>query len=165
MENPRIVGHVASVNGFRVKVALLKETRSPSRATLDGVQTAIAINAYLTFSIGSGLSIIGIVTDLEAWESYDPTSGDELSLELIKARRVAVVQLLGSIERDGEEWRFNPGITILPTLDAPAEVGSPKVLAAVFERPPQKNKPDDCSTDDFDFDLVLGSQPDKGETK
>ncbi len=157
MENPRIVGHVASVNGFRVKVELLKETRSPSRATLDGVQTAVAINAYLTFSIGSGLSIIGIVTDLEARESYDPTSGDELSLELIKARRVAIVQLLGSIERDGEKWCFNPGITILPTLDTPAEVGSPKVLEAVFERPPQKNKPDDCTNDDFDFDLVLGS--------
>jgi uncharacterized protein len=156
MENPRVIGHVASVNGFRVKVELLTEARSPSRATLDGVQTAVAINAYLTFSIGSGLSIIGIVTDLEARESYDPSSGDELSLELIKARRVAIVQLLGTIERSGATWRFNPGITVLPTLDTPAEVGSPKILEAVFERPPQKNKPDNCKTDDFDFDLVLG---------
>lgn len=156
MENPRVIGHVASVNGFRVKVELLTEARSPSRATLDGVQTAVAINAYLTFSIGSGLSIIGIITDLEARESYDPSSGDELSLELIKARRVAIVQLLGTIERSGTTWRFNPGITVLPTLDTPAEVGSPKMLEAVFEHPPQKNRPDDCTTEDFDFDLVLG---------
>ena len=156
MENPRIVGHVASVNGFRVKVELLKEARSPSRATLDGVQTAVAINAYLTFPLGSGLSIIGTITDLEARESYDPASGDELSLELLKAKRVAIVQLLGTIERSGENWSFNPGITILPTLDTPAEIGSPKILEAVFERPPQKNRPDDCATDDFDFDLVLG---------
>lgn len=157
MENPRIVGHVASVNGFRVKVELLKEARSPSRATLDGVQTAVAINAYLTFSIGAGLSIIGTVTDLEARESYDPSSGDELSLELIKARRVAIVQLLGTIERTAGKWRFNPGITILPTLDTPAEVGSPKILEAVFEHPPQRNRPDNHPTDDFDFDLVLGN--------
>lgn len=156
MENPRIVGHVASVNGFRVKVELLKEARSPSRATLDGVQTAVAINAYLTFPLGSGLSIIGTITDLEARESYDPESGDDLSLELIKAKRVAIVQLLGTIENNGKNWSFNPGITILPTLDTPAEIGSPKILEAVFERPPQKNKPDDCATDDFDFDLVLG---------
>ena len=156
MENPRIIGHVVSVNGFRVKVELLTEARSPSRATLDGVQTAVAINSYLTFSIGSGLSIIGVISDLEARESYDPSSGDDLSLELLKARRVASVQLLGTIERDGERWRFNPGITVLPTLDTPAEIGSPKVLAAVFENPPQKNKPDDYEGDDFDFDLVLG---------
>ncbi len=156
MENPRIIGHVASVNGFRVKVELLKEARSPSRATLDGIQTAIAINSYLTFPLGSGLSIIGTITDLEARESYDPTSGDELSLELLKAKRVAIVQLLGTIEHNGKSWSFNPGITILPTLDTPAEIGSPKVLEAVFERPPQKNRPDDYATDDFDFDLVLG---------
>jgi hypothetical protein len=156
MENPRIVGHVASVNGFRVKVELLKEARSPSRATLDGVQTAVAINAFLTFPLGSGLSIIGTITDLEARESYDPGSGDELSLELIKAKRVAIVQLLGTIENNGKNWSFNPGITILPTLDTPAEIGSPKILEAVFERPPQKNRPDDCTTDDFDFDLILG---------
>lgn len=157
MENPRIVGHVVSVNGFRVKVEILKETRSPSRATLDGVQTAVAINSYLTFSIGAGRSIIGIVTDLEARESYDPSSGDELSLELLKARRIVAVQLLGTVERTGDTWLFNPGITVLPTLDAPAEVGSPEVMAAVFERPPQKNRPDNYDADDFDYDLVLGS--------
>ena len=146
-----------SVNGFRVKVEILKETRSPSRATLDGVQTAVAINSYLTFSIGAGRSIIGIITDLEARESYDPSAGDELSLELLKARRVVAAQLLGTAERTGDTWLFNPGITVLPTLDAPAEVGSPDVMAAVFERPPQKNKPDNYSADDFDHDLVIGS--------
>lgn len=165
MENPRVIGHVASVSGFRVKVELLQEARSPSRATLDGVQTAVAINAYLTFTIGAGLSIIGMITDLEARESYDPSSGDELSLELLKARRVAIVQLLGTVERTGTDWTFNPGITILPTLDAPAEIGSPKMLEAVFERPPKKNKPDDCESDDFDFDLVLGFPTGQKENK
>lgn len=156
MENPRIIGHVASVNGFRVKVELLQEARSPSRATLDGIYTAVAINAYLTFSLGSGLYIIGIITDLEAKESYDPSSGGELSLELIKAKRIALVQLLGTVENNGERWSFNPGITILPTLDAPAEIGSPKILGAVFEQPPQRNKPATLVGDKFDYDLVLG---------
>jgi uncharacterized protein len=81
---------------------------------LDGVQVAVAINAYLSFSIGAGQVVIGIITDLEARESYDPTTGDELTLELMKPRRVASVQLLGTVE----EGVFHPGITILPTLCA-----------------------------------------------
>ncbi len=161
MDNPRTVGHVVSVNGFRVKVEILKEARSPSRATLDGVQTAVAINAYLTFSIGAGQTIIGIVTDLDARESYDPSSGEELSLELLKARRVVSVQLLGTAElgekdKEGNKrWQFNPGITILPTLDTPAEVGTPEVMKAMLEAPPQRNEPDGHKKSDGDFDYPL----------
>ena len=153
MENPRVIGHIVAVHGFRVKVELLPETRSPLRATLDGVQVAVAINCYLSFSIGAGQVVIGMITDLEARESYDPATGDDLTLELMKPRRIASVQLLGSVQ----EGVFNPGITILPTLDAPAEIGAPNVLKAVFESPPRRNKPEDYEGDDFDCDLRIGS--------
>ena len=153
MENPRVIGHIVAVHGFRVKVELLPETRSPLRATLDGVQVAVAINSYLSFSIGAGQVVIGMITDLEARESYDPATGDDLTLELMKPRRIASVQLLGTVE----EGVFNPGITILPTLDAPAEIGAPNVLRAVFESPPRRNKPEDYEGDDFDCDLGIGS--------
>ena len=153
MENPRVIGHIVAVQGLRVKVELLPETRSALRATLDGVQVAVAINAYLSFSIGAGQVVIGIITDLEARESYDPATGDDLTLELMKPRRVASVQLLGTVE----EGVFNPGITILPTLDAPAEIGAPNILKAVFESPPRRNKPEDYEGDDFDCDLRIGS--------
>lgn len=128
MDNPRLVGHIVSVQGFRVKVELLPETRSALRATLDGVQAAIAINAYLTFSLGAGETVIGIITDLEARETFDPANGDDLSLELMKPRRIASVQLLGTIEHADDEPSFNPGISVLPTLDTPAEIGSPDIL-------------------------------------
>ena len=153
MENPRIIGHIVAVQGLRVKVELLPEARSPLRATLDGVQVAVAINAYLSFSIGAGKVVIGIITDLEARESYDPATGDDLTLQLMKPRRVASVQLLGTVE----EGVFNPGITILPTLDAPAEIGAPNILKAVFESPPRRNRPEDYEGDDFDYDLRIGS--------
>ena len=99
MENPRVIGHIVAVHGFRVKVELLPETRSPLRATLDGVQVAVAINSYLSFSIGAGQVVIGMITDLEARESYDPATGDDLTLELMKPRRIASVQLLGTGRR------------------------------------------------------------------
>ena len=156
MDNPRLIGHIVAVQGFRVKVELLPETRSAMRATLDGVQTAIAINAYLTFSLGAGETVIGIITDLEARESFDPTSGDELSLELLKPRRIASVQLLGTIELTDDLPSFSPGISVLPTLDTPAEIGSPDILRAVFEIPPRRNKPEDYDERDFDCDLKIG---------
>jgi DNA helicase HerA-like ATPase len=156
MENPRLIGHIVAVQGFRVKVELLPETKSAFRATLDGVQIAVAINAYLTFSIGAGYVIIGIITDLESRESFDPKSGDELTLELMKPRRVANVQLLGTIEQDEKESVFSPGITVLPTLDTPAEIAAPVVLKAVFETPPRRNKPEGHQGKDFDYDLRIG---------
>lgn len=156
MENPRVIGHIVAVQGFKVKVELLPEAKSALRATLDGVQIAVAINAYLTFSIGAGQTVIGIITDLESRESYDPVTGDDLTLELMKARRVASVQLLGTIARNDNDASFSPGITILPTLDTPAEIGAPEILRAVFETPPQRNKPDDYEGDDFDCDLRIG---------
>ncbi|MFG1425928.1 ATP-binding protein [Roseixanthobacter glucoisosaccharinicivorans] len=156
MDNPRLVGHIVAVQGFRIKVELLPETRSALRATLDGVQVAIAINAYLTFSLGAGETVIGIITDLEARESFDPTSGDDLSLELMKPRRVASVQLLGTIERIDNEPSFSPGISVLPTLDTPAEIGSPEILRAVFEIPPRRNRPEDYDAKDFDCELKIG---------
>ena len=122
MDNPRLVGHIVSVQGFRVKVELLPETRSALRATLDGVQAAIAINAYLTFSLGAGETVIGIITDLEARETFDPGSGDDLNLELMKPRRVASVQLLGTIEHKDEEGNVTVTLELLhedPLLSVP----------------------------------------------
>ena len=153
MENPRVIGHIVAVHGFRVKVELLPDTRSPLRATLDGVQVVVAINSYISFSIGAGQVVIGTITDLEARESYDPAAGDDLTLELLKPRRIASVQLLGTVE----EGVFNPGITILPTLDAPAVIGAPKVLKAILESPPRRNKPECYEGEDFDCNLRIGS--------
>ncbi|MDE0126164.1 MAG: DUF87 domain-containing protein [Bryobacterales bacterium] len=152
VDNPRIIGHIVAIHGFRLKVELLPETRSALRATLDGVQVAVAINAYLSFSIGAGQIVVGIITDLEARESYDPSTGDELNLELMKPRRVAIVQLLGTVY----EGVFNPGITILPTLDAAAEIGSPEILRIIFESPPRRNKPENYDGSDFDYELQIG---------
>ena len=42
-------------------------------------------------------------------ESYDPATGDDLTLELMKPRRVANVQLLGTIEQDERKASSVPG--------------------------------------------------------
>lgn len=138
MEQSRVIGHVVAVNGFRLKVELSPEAKSSSRGTLDGVQRAVAINAFLTFDLGAGTHAIGNLSDLEARETYDPSHDQELSLELTKPRRIASVQLLGTVRQTAKgQWAFDPGITILPTLDTPAEVANPELLlcfwSAAFE--------------------------------
>ncbi|MEN5247291.1 ATP-binding protein [Brucella pseudintermedia] len=159
MEAVRVIGHVVAVSGFRLKVELSPEAKSSSRATLDGVQRAVAINSFLTFDLGAGTHAIGNLSDLEARESYDPTQDDELSLELTKPRRIASVQLLGTVRQiDKGRWMFDTGITVLPTLDTPAQVASPNILACVFGQPPKRNRPRDWTDGEFDCPLELGHQ-------
>jgi hypothetical protein len=79
MPENRSIGKVAGVHGFRVKVELDPEWKSPVRAAIEGASTVVAINSYLTFEIGGGETVIGIITDLEARESFDPSGSDELS--------------------------------------------------------------------------------------
>jgi DNA helicase HerA-like ATPase len=166
MEQPRVIGHVVSVNGFRIKVELSTEAKSSSRATPDGVQRAVAINSFLTFDLGAGTHAIGILSDLEARESYDPTRDEELSLELTKPRRIASVQLLGTVRQVGKsEWKFDTGITVLPTLDTPAEIANPDILASIFGNPPKRNKPSDWQDGEFDFPLEIGHHTGDENTK
>ena len=166
MEQPRVIGHVVSVNGFRLKVELSTEAKSSSRATPDGVQRAVAINSFLTFDLGAGTHAIGILSDLEARESYDPAIDEELSLELTKPRRIASVQLLGTAKQARQdEWKFDTSITILPTLDTPAEVANPDILSGIFGRPPLRNRPRDWTNGDFDFPLEIGHHTGDENTK
>lgn len=166
MEQPRVIGHVVSVNGFRLKVELSQDAKSSSRATPDGVQRAVAINSFLTFDLGAGSHAIGILSDLEARESYDPTRDEELSLELTKPRRIASVQLLGTVRHLGKnEWKFDTGITVLPTLDTPAEVANPEILSGIFAHPPQRNRPHGWTDKPFDFALEIGHQTGDENTK
>ena len=166
MEQPRVIGHVVSVNGFKLKVELSTEAKSSSRGTPDGVQRAVAINSFLTFDLGAGTHAIGSLSDLEARESYDTDADENLSLELTKPRRIASVQLLGTVKQTGKsKWVFDTGITILPTLDTSAEVANPDILSSIFGRPPLRNRPRDFANDNFDSPLEVGHHTGDENTK
>ncbi|MBF0423785.1 MAG: DUF87 domain-containing protein, partial [Magnetococcales bacterium] len=158
MNDALTIGRVIGVHGFRVKVELEPDIKSPSRVGFEGVQTAVAINAYLTFDIGAGELAIGVVTDLEARESFDPSSDDELTLELVKPRRTASVQLLGTVKpKRDRSYGFDPGITVLPSLETPARTASRDVMQAAFSEAPKRNAPGDAGgRDDYDIGLNLG---------
>jgi len=157
MEQSRVIGHVVSVNGFRVKVELNPGAKSSSRATPDGVQRAVAINAFLTFDLGAGTHAIGILSDLEAREAFDPTKDDELLLEFTKPRRIASIQLLGTVRNDSKQgWKFDTGITVLPTLDTPAQIADPEILLGIFAQPPMRNRPRGSEDADFDYAMHIG---------
>jgi len=151
------VGHVTGVHGFRIKVELEPERKSSVRADLDGAKSIIAINSYLTFELGGGEAALGIITDLEARESFDPAS-DDLTLELVRPRRIATLQLLGTLRPDSNgRFTFDPGITVLPTLDTHAMPAEKKHFDAVFSEAPKRNKPSDHQDENYDSGLHLGT--------
>src|SRR6185437_11995933 len=136
------IGRVIGVHGFHVRVELDSGHKSPVRADLDGVETQIKINAFVTFEIGAGESILGIVTDLDSREVFEPEDR-ELTLELVRPRRVAFVQLLGTVSTKAEAnlYRFDPGVNVLPTLDTPAIPARREILTAVLTDAPRRNLP------------------------
>ena len=156
--NDDAIGHVVGVHGFRVRVELTTDIKSPVRAYSGGSNVAIAINSYLEFDIGAGQQAIGIVTDLESRESYQPDD-EELTLELAKPRRTVLLQLLGTVtaKRAGGQHRFDPGISVLPTLDTPALIAKQPALDALFVDAPKRNRPEGHGDEEFDAPLRLGN--------
>jgi hypothetical protein len=154
------IGRVVEVHGFRVKVELHPENKSPSRAGLEGVHLAVAINSFLSFEIGAGETVIGNITDLDAHEAFDSNSS-ELTLNFLMPRRVASVQLLGTLRplpRKAErKLKFEPAITVLPTLDTPVHVAVRSELHAIFADAPRRNKPEGTSeSEPYDAELDIG---------
>lgn len=155
MTRPAVVGYVVGVHGPRIKVELADAVRSPVRAGVDGAHTVVAINAYLAFDLGGGETAVGVVTDLDAKETWDPAD-QELSLQLTKPKRVATVQLLGTVRAKGSGYAFDPGIAVLPTLDTPAETVSARLIGTVLSSSPRRNIPPGGDPDIFDGALPLG---------
>ena len=151
------LGRVVEVHGFSVKIELDRDHRSPIRAGLDGAATQVKVNAFVTFAIGAGEDVLGIITDLYAREVFEPED-QRLSLELVRPRRTATVQLLGVVRSNhGGEMAFDPGVTILPTLDTPAHPAAANVLRTVLERAPARHRPDGWSSKGpFDTALEVG---------
>ena len=156
-EQPHVVGNVISVSGSRLKVELSEEVKAAFRATPHGVQRAIAINSFLTFDLGAGTYVIGVIHNLDSHESYENSRDQDLSLVLTKPRRTASVILLGTVKRlECADWIFENTLNVLPTLDTPAEVVEPSVLSSIFGCPPERNKPLGWTKGEFDAPLEIG---------
>ena len=146
------IGRVVAVSGFSVKIELDSAQRSPVRASIDGADTHIRINAFVTFDLGAGDSVLGTITNLYAREVYEPDD-EELTLELARPRRLATAQLLGTIRtRQKGKTEFDAGISVLPTLDTPAIPATSDILAAVLESAPRRN----ANNEDEDGKLLIG---------
>lgn len=154
------IGRVVAVHGFHLKVELNSGQKSPVRAGLDGTETQLKINAYITCDIGAGEVALGIITDLDSHEGFEPGE-DDLSLHLVRARRIATVQLLGTVRfaanSDPAVYRFDPGVNVLPTLETSVHPAKRRVLEAVLTETPKRNEPCERTEEEFDGRLLLGN--------
>jgi DNA helicase HerA-like ATPase len=154
------IGRVVAVHGFHLKVELNSAQKSPVRAGLDGTETQLKINAYVTCDIGAGEAAMGVITDLDSHEGFEPGE-DDLSLHLVRARRIATVQLLGTVRftanSDPPVYRFDPGVNVLPTLETAVHPAKRRVLEAVLTETPKRNEPCEPTEEEFDGRLQLGT--------
>lgn len=151
------IGRIVEVHGSHVRVELDPDQRSPVHASLDGTDVPARVNSYVTCSLGAGESLLGIITDLFAREVHEP-SGEPLTLEFVRPRRTATVQLLGTMITRRHGVRFDPGITSLPTLDTPVFSAPRSVLQAVLSESPLRVPPGSTASDG-DTSIVLGDAP------
>lgn len=154
------IGRVVEVHGSYVRIEIDPQHRSPVRASMDGTSTPVGVNSYLTLGLGGGETLLALITDLFAREVHDP-SGGPLSLELVKPRRTANLQLLGTLRSTPSGPSFDPGITVLPTLDTPARPATREELGAVLECAPLREPPGhpDDTPVPADAAVDMGSSP------
>ena len=157
------IGHIIKVDGPKVTIKLNKEVKSAARATIDGLEMTVLINSLVTFEIGGGEEVIGIITGLSSKETQESLNSD-LELELTKPYRIAWIRLLGKISRansdneNGQNVDFQQGVSQLPSLETDAKIPDREVLKAILEDAPKMNIPSEQQEDkDYDTNLKLGS--------
>ncbi|SCD24000.1 ATP-binding protein [Brucella inopinata] len=109
------------------------------------------------------------MTELCKYKLLSPVSageGDDLLAGKSPEDGLRRVQLLGTVRHlRKNKWKFDTGITVLPTLDTPAEVANPEILSGIFAHPPQRNRPHGWTDEPFDFALEIGHQTGDENTK
>lgn len=146
--NEREVGKVVSIATYKVAVLLTPDIRSQVRAYPQRITTITQISSYLLFPIAPGEYAIGIVVGASEDEAVEPDTEKGMTLQLIRARRILRVNLLGHLS---ENNIFSSGVSVYPSLETPALLPSEEELKVILEY-----KPID---ENIDTSISLGISP------
>ena len=146
-KNQREVGRVISVSNFRLTVLLDSDVKSQVRAFAQQVSLITQIGAYLLFPTAPGENAVGMITGASEDEAFEPDDDSVMRLQLVRARRVLRVNLLGQLL---ETRPFQAGISTYPTLETAALLPTEEQLRRILEFVPARG-------DDRDTALAVGS--------
>ena len=146
----REIGRVTAVSNFRVTVSLDPDVRSPVRAYPHHIATVTQVGGYVLFPVTPGEHVVGIIVGAYENEAIEPDEDTGMTLQLVRARRLLRVNLLGQLR---EQQPFLPGVSQYPPLESPALLPTDEELKRILEFQP---RPDETARD---IALPLGLSP------
>ena len=146
----REIGRVTAVSNFRVTVSLDPDVRSPVRAYPHHIATVTQVGGYVLFPVTPGEHVVGIIVGAYENEAIEPDEEAAMTLQLVRARRLLRVNLLGQLR---EQQPFLPGVSQYPPLESPALLPTDEELKRILEFQP---RPDETAQD---IALPLGLSP------
>lgn len=126
----REIGEVVAVTSIRVVVEIHEDLSSPIHSYPGGQSTIAQIGAYLSFPIGAGEAVVGVIVGAFQHEGYEPDPHGGMTLQLAKPRRTLQANLLGTL---GSDQKFRHGVAVYPTLGSPALVPGARELGAILD--------------------------------
>jgi hypothetical protein len=126
----REIGEVVAVTSIRVVVEIHEDLSSPIHSYPGGQSTIAQIGAYLSFPIGAGEAVVGVIVGAFQHEGYEPDPHGGMTLQLAKPRRTLQANLLGTL---GSDNRFRHGVAVYPTLGSPALVPGAQELDSILD--------------------------------
>jgi len=148
--NEREIGRVTAVSNFRVTISLDPDVRSPVRAYPHHIATVTQVGGYVLFPVTPGEHVVGIIVGAYENEAIEPDEATGMTLQLVRARRLLRVNLLGQLR---EQQAFLPGVSQYPPLESPALLPTDEELKRILEFRP---RPDETKRD---IPLPLGLSP------
>lgn len=132
IDNERLIGRVIAVESDKVLIKLEDDSKSLTKTFVTGTYPIARINSYVIIPVGS-IGIVGIVTKISmAKEDIEFTA--DASLSLPKPKRTISVSMVGTIQKQKENFKFDFGISQFPVLDNPVWFILEKELDAIFDK-------------------------------
>jgi len=141
----RKIGHVVSVDSFRVVIELDGDLKSLFKSGYDNIYDIARINSYVILPVGSE-KIVAYITRVKVQDETELNSSSSSGIiTLPESKRLIVATMIGTITSDKE---YVQGVYNFPILDNPVWYVKTEDLDQIFDQ-------EDKETIDFDEDYFL----------
>lgn len=147
----RKIGHVVSVDSFRVVIELDGDLKSLYKSGYDNIYDIARINSYVILPVGSE-KIVAYITRVKVQDETELNSSSSSGIiTLPESKRLIVATMIGTITSDKE---YVQGVYNFPILDNPVWYVKTEDLDQIFDQEQKEN-----ISFDEDYFLPVGIPP------
>lgn len=127
----RNIGHVISVDNFRVFIQLDDNLKSTFKSGYNDIYNIAKVNSYIIIPVGAD-RIVAIITRIKMQEEQD-FDKDQRTISLPVSVRYITATMLGTIENNKSSQRFIQGVYNFPVLYNPVWYVTTEDLNLIFD--------------------------------